>query len=180
MIDAKTWDALVDGAVARLPVLGVGAIMLLAFWIAASVASAAISRLGRSRRLDPDVTGLLAQSSKVALLIFGVITALGTIGIDVTALVAGLGLTSLALGLALKEVVSNAIAGALILLYKPFKRGDTVAVLAFKGIASEINLRYTTLDTPDGRVFVPNTLLLTNAMVVAPGPNGRRPTGPTP
>jgi small-conductance mechanosensitive channel len=105
----------------------------------------------------------------VGLLLFGVITALGTMGVNVSAMVAGLGLTGLALGLALKEVVSNAVAGVLILIYKPFKRGDVVAVLTFKGRTSEINLRYTTLDTPEGRVFVPNMLLLTNVMMVGNG-----------
>jgi small-conductance mechanosensitive channel len=152
--------------------------VFLAFWLAAVLAAGAIGRLGRSRRVDPDVVGLLAQSSKVGLLLFGAITALGTLGVNVSAMVAGLGLTGLALGLALKEVVSNAIAGVLILIYKPFKRGDVVAVLAFKGRASEINLRYTTLDTPEGRVFVPNTLLLTNVMTVGNG--GSTPPGVPP
>jgi len=168
VIDATTWEAMANSIVALLPKLGVSVAVLAAFWIAAALAAAAIARVGRSRRLDPDVIGLLAQSSKIALLVFGMITALGTMGIDVSAMVAGVGLTSLALGLALKEVVSNAIAGVLILFYKPFKRGDVVAVLTFKGRASEINLRYTTLETPEGRVFVPNTLLLTNAMIVSP------------
>jgi small-conductance mechanosensitive channel len=169
MITPEQWNNLLKDAMGLLPRLGASVAVFLAFWLAAVLAAGAITRLGRSRRVDPDVVGLLAQSSKVGLLLFGIITALGTVGVNVSAMVAGLGLTGLALGLALKEVVSNAVAGVLILIYKPFKRGDVVAVLTFKGLASEINLRYTTLETPEGRVFVPNTLLLTTVMMVGNG-----------
>jgi small-conductance mechanosensitive channel len=172
-----------------LPQCGVGLVVFLAFWLAGVIAAGLIGRLGRLRRLDPDVTLLLAQSAKVGMVLFGLVSGLGTVGINVSALVAGLGLTGLALGLALKEVVSNAIAGVLILVYKPFKRGDTVAVLTFQGRASEVNLRYTTLEADVGRVFVPNMMLLTNVVVVGqegmppiapstpPGPTAARPAG---
>jgi small-conductance mechanosensitive channel len=168
MIAAETWKSMFNDVVGLLPRFGAGLAVFLAFWLGAVLAAAAIARLGRSRRVDPDVVGLLAQSSKVGFLLFGAITALGTLGINVAAMVAGLGLGGLALGLALKEVVSNALAGVLILIYKPFKRGDVITVLTFQGRASEIDLRYTTLDTGNGRVFVPNMLLLTNVMVVGP------------
>jgi small-conductance mechanosensitive channel len=189
IISAETWAKMLEDAVKLLPKCGAGLAVFLAFWLAGVIAAGLIDRLGRSRRVDPDVTLLLAQSAKVGLVLFGLISGLGTMGINVSALVAGLGLTGLALGLALKEVVSNAIAGVLILVYKPFKRGDTVGVLTFQGRAAEVNLRYTTLETGGGRVFVPNMMLLTNVVVVgregtppiapstAPGPTPARPAG---
>jgi len=96
-------------------------------------------------------------------------------------MVAGLGLTGLALGLALKEIVSNALAGVLILIYKPFKRGDAIGVLAFRGAVVEVNLRYTTIESKTSRVFIPNTLLLTNAVEltsVGKEPNGQPAAAP--
>ncbi len=189
IISADTWTEMYHDAVKLLPKCGVGLAVFLAFWLAGVIAASLIGRLGRSRRLDPDVTLLLAQSAKVGLVLIGLISGLGTMDVNVSALVAGLGLTGLALGLALKDVVSNAIAGVLILVYKPFKRGDTVAVLTFQGRASEVNLRYTTLEADGGRVFVPNMMLLTNVMVVgregmppiapstSPGPASAKPAG---
>ena len=47
-------------------------------------------------------------------MIFGFVTALGSVGVDVSALVAGLGLTGFALGFALKDTISNLLSGVLI------------------------------------------------------------------
>ena len=52
----------------------------------------------------------------------GVITALGTIGVDVTGLVAGFGLTGFAVGFAMKDALANLLAGVMILLYRPFRK----------------------------------------------------------
>ena len=158
--------------------LAASVVVFLVFWMVASGADRVIRRLGLARRIDPDVTGLLAGSAKTALLILGSLTALGTLGINVTAMVAGLGLTGLALGMAFKEILSNALAGVQILMYKPFKRNDAIAVLTFQGTVVEVNLRYTAIDSAGVRVFIPNTLLLTNAVsLIAVGsePNGQSP-----
>jgi small-conductance mechanosensitive channel len=143
--------------------------VLLAFWVAGLLAAGILTRLGGKRNIDPDVTIMFSQSAKVGLLLLGVISAMGTLGINVAALVAGLGLTGLALGLAVKDMLSNAMAGFLILIYKPFKRDDHIAVSSFQGRVTEVNLRFTTLDADGVRVFVPNTMLLTNAVVVGTG-----------
>jgi small conductance mechanosensitive channel len=93
-------------------------------------------------------------------------------------MVAGLGLTGLALGMAFKEILSNALAGVQILMYKPFKRNDTIAALTFQGTVIEVNLRYTSIESAGTRVFIPNTLLLTNAVsliTVGSEPNGQSP-----
>jgi small conductance mechanosensitive channel len=102
------------------------------------------------------------------------VTATGTLGIDVKALVTGLGLTGFALGFALKDVVANTLAGVLILLYKPFRNGDHVEVAGSMGSVSDIDLRYTTLHVDEKtRVLVPNSTLFTNSIRVVTAP-GRR------
>ena len=79
------------------------------------------------------VVTLLCKSLQFAAIGLGLITALGTIGINVSALVAGLGLTGFALGFALKDLVANVVAGVLVLVYRPFHRQDHVAVAGFEG-----------------------------------------------
>lgn len=166
MIPVDPWTSMLHEMVGWLPKLGASCAVFIGFWIGGMVAAKLIDRLGRSRRLDADLTLFLRQSSKISLLVFGAISALGTLGVNVSAVVAGLGLTGLALGLALKEVVSNAVAGVMLILYKPFNRGDVVKVLDFQGRALEVNLRYTLLETSDGRVYVPNMMLVTNVVLV--------------
>ena len=75
---------------------------------------------------NPALIRLLGKAIKNILLLIGVISALGTIGIDISAMVAGLGLTGFALGFALKDILSNLISGVLILLYEPFKLNDSI------------------------------------------------------
>src|ERR1043165_2351431 len=78
--------------------------VFLCFWCGAFMARRLIEKLGR--RTDParrDMLTLIGQTTKISLLIFGLITALGTLGINVSALVAGLGLTGFALGFALRD-----------------------------------------------------------------------------
>ena len=105
--------------------------------------------------------------AKTGLLVFGAVTALGTTGINVSALVAGLGLTGFALGFAFRDILANVVAGVLILVYRPFTRNDRVAVAGFEGTVSAIDLRYTTLTTEDKRILIPNSTLFTNAISVA-------------
>src|SRR5689334_11161760 len=99
------------------PKIGFSILIFLSFWIGAAVVAKFIGHLTRrgkeSRRV---VFRLLAQTAKVTLIVVGLATALGTIGINISALVAGLGLTGFALGFALKDIVSNVVSGALILL----------------------------------------------------------------
>ena len=85
---------------------------------------------------------------------------------NVSALVAGLGLTGFAVGFALKDVISNALAGILIIIYKPFRHGDSVKVSSFEGEVVEIDLRYTKLIAVGQEVFVPNSMLFSNAVTV--------------
>jgi small conductance mechanosensitive channel len=139
----------------------------IAFWFAAATSVALIRRFAGARSLDPDLMTLLGRAVHATLLAFGAVTVLGTLGLDVRALVAGLGLTGFALGFALRDIISNTLAGVLILLYKPFHRGDRISVAGAEGVVSEIDLRYTTLVVDEGsRVLVPNATLFTNAIRV--------------
>src|SRR5262245_42739154 len=160
----------------RLPLLATGLAILLAFWVAGWLADRAVRRMFAFRHIDPQVEDLLARSAKVVLRLVGVITALGTVGVDVTALVGGLGLTGFALGFALKDIISNALSGVLLLVYKPFQPGDHLTVAGFEGRVVNITFRYTVLDAENKRTFVPNALLFTNGMTVVSGPGG--PAGP--
>jgi small conductance mechanosensitive channel len=163
---ADAWEALAKELLHYLPRLGFSLLVVLAFWYAGKGIQRLIIRLTHGRRLDAGLVSFLSGSAKTALVLLGLVTALGTLGVDVTALVAGLGLTGLALGFAMKEIISNALSGIMILFYKPFRLGDSVNVTSFEGTVIEVNLRYTVLDAETRLIFVPNTNLITNPVTV--------------
>ena len=114
---------LLDEAILWVPRVGGVVVIILIFYILSKIIKRAITKGSERLKLESHLTSLLARTSSITLIIFGFVTALGTLGVDVSALVAGLGLTGFALGFALKDTISNLLSGILILLYKPFSSG---------------------------------------------------------
>ncbi len=157
---------LLDEAILWMPrIIGV-VVILIAFFILAKIVKRIIFNAAERLKLDSNLTSLLARTSNITLMIFGFITALGTLGINVSALVAGLGLTGFALGYAMKDTISNLLSGVLILLYRPFETGDRIKVSGYEGIVISIDLRYTELDSEGNKVLIPNSKLFTDPITV--------------
>ncbi len=146
--------------------IGISVVVLLVFWVLANVTKRAIVKISGRLGLDAALALLLARTAKITLIIVGVITALGTLGVNVSALVAGLGLTGFAVGFALKDTISNLLAGVLILLYHPFGTGNRIKISGFEGTVVSIDLRYTELEGDGARILIPNSKLFTNPIVV--------------
>jgi small-conductance mechanosensitive channel len=180
MLDPSAWQALLTKFLLFLPGLIGGLIVFLILWMIGTGLQRLVARVADRSRLDPGLISFLSRAAKLTFVVCGAVTALGTIGVDVTALVTGLGLTGFAVGFALRDIISNALSGILILAYKPFRHGDQVTVSDQTGKVTEINLRYTVLDAEDKTVFVPNANLFTNVVIVnKPRPPGETPAGET-
>jgi small-conductance mechanosensitive channel len=164
--DTVDWQPLAHDAVQFLPRLLIGAVVLLLFWFGGNLSQRLITRLAGLRSTDPSLVAFFSQTARLTLLVIGVITALGTLGVDVSALVAGLGLTGFAVGFAMKDMISNALSGILVLVYNPFRHGDHISVTALEGTVVEINFRYTVLDAGEQWIYVPNSNLFTNPVTV--------------
>ena len=149
-----------------LPRLGIAILIFIGFWIMARLFRGTVMRFGRTRHLSADVVNLMEQITEVGLLIFGIVSALGTLGVDVAAMIAGLGLVGFAIGFALRDLLSNFLAGLLILIYNPFVRGDRITVSGNEGKVIEINLRYTVLQEEGKRALIPNSILFSNPVIV--------------
>jgi len=61
---------------------------------------------------------------------------------------------------AMKDIVSNLIAGAMILIHHPFRLNDFISVGGFEGTVIDINLRYTTIQNGDRKILIPNPTLV--------------------
>src|SRR5262245_38398242 len=115
-----------EQSVQLLPKLVVGLIIFLIFLIAARIVAIIVERGFQRTKIDQSLIVLLNRMITTVIIIFGAVTALGTMGMNIGALVAGLGLSGFALSFALKEALSNLLAGISILLYRPFRVGDYV------------------------------------------------------
>ena len=165
----RAWRAVVQQVAEELPVVAVSILILLVFWFIASLLERFIRRIETRAKINPDVLGLLAWSGKIVVLSIGVVTACGTVGINVGALLAGLGLTGFALGFALKDIISNWLSGVLILVYEPFRRGDYVSIAntpGLEGTVVAIDFRYTSLEKEGKFVLVPNANLFVKEIIV--------------
>ncbi|MGQ0645907.1 MAG: mechanosensitive ion channel family protein [Elusimicrobiota bacterium] len=154
------------GALSLRAVYGFGAFAFL--WAAGVFVEKLLAQMAEKAAPGRREVGLLAaRSAGIGIKILGVVSGLGTAGVNVSALVAGLGLTGFALGFALKDAISNLLAGCMILVYRPFRRGDRIAVTGLEGRVSNVDLRYTSLDAEGKRFLIPNALLLNNAITVS-------------
>ena len=97
----------------------------------------------------------------VAVFAIAIIIALDNLGVNVTALVAGLGIGGIAIGLAAQGIFSDLFAALAILFDKPFKRGDTIRYDQSTGTVERIGLKTTRLRSLTGeQLIMSNTKLL--------------------
>lgn len=153
-------------AAATVPGLVTGVVVFAVFYLVAHVGQRVIALTAPRVKADTGVVLLLSRVYYYGVLTFGLITALGTAGMNVSALVAGLGLTGFALGFALKDVLSNLLSGIMLLVYRPFHIGDQIRMGEYEGTIETIRMRDTVLRSFDGRyVIIPNTKLITEVVV---------------
>ena len=117
-------------------------------------------------KLEKAAHSLIISVVNVTLyIILGLIIAT-KLGIDVTSIVALASVLTLALSLALQNMVSNVIGGFIILSTTPFHSGDYVEIAGQGGTVSEINMSYTKLTTPDGKLIsIPNSAVVAAQIV---------------
>lgn len=123
-----------------------------------------INRLVRKimikRDLDPTLSTFLADSLLWALRFLLFVTFISKLGIETSSFVAILGAVGLAVGLSLQGSLSNFAGGMLIILFKPFKVGDSIEAQGVAGTVSDIQIFVTKLVTGNNQtIFVPNGIL---------------------
>lgn len=140
-------------------------ILVIGLWIASMITNS-VKKLMDKRDYDPALKGFLGSMLGMVLKVLVVISALGTLGIEMTSFVAILGAAGLAVGMALSGTLQNFAGGVMILIFKPFKVGDVIQAQGYTGGVSEIQIFNTILKTPDNKtIIIPNGGLSTGSMV---------------
>lgn len=159
-------DNFINNFVDWAPNIIVALAIFIAFLILAKVLRHFFDKLASINHFDPQVTGLISRVISVLIVILGAVTALGTIGINISAVVAGFGLTGFAIGFAFKDSISNLLAGIILLIYRPFKLKDYITISGHEGLVTNIDLRYTTIENDQHRILIPNSKILTDPIKV--------------
>lgn len=136
-------------------------IILVVGWIAAGWAERAVDGgLTRLRMVDAMLRHFFASLARWTLLAFTGIAVLEKLGVQTTSLIAVLGAAGLAIGLALQGTLANLAAGVMLLLFRPFRVGDSIEAGALAGTVAQVALFHTSLITGENiRVVVPNATL---------------------
>lgn len=143
--------------------------LVIGLWLINRFINVLDKKLGaKDPTLNKFVCGLIGVIFKVLLFI----SVASMIGIATTSFIAVIGAAGLAIGLALQGSLANFAGGVLILIFKPFKVGDTIEAQGFLGAVAEIQILYTVVNTFDNRrIVVPNGSLsnatLTNVSIYA-------------
>lgn len=129
--------------------------------IVVSVVVGFAGKLLRVRKMDDILVSFLLAILRWVLLLFVVIAALSQLGIDTTSLIALLGAAGLAIGLSLQSSLSNFASGVMLIIFRPFTKGDFVEAGGATGVVETISIFTTTMTTPDNKeVIVPNGAII--------------------
>jgi small conductance mechanosensitive channel len=127
-------------------------------WTASSWASSVVQAAMSRVKFDETLTKFSARFVRWIILLMVALMCLSKFGVETASFAAVLGAAGLAIGLAFQGTLSNFAAGAMLLIFRPFKVGDTVNVAGYQGKVYEIELFTTEIDTPDNRrIIVPNS-----------------------
>lgn len=156
-----------DLATGFLPLLVSALFVGLLFWVGFRILDPMLNRFLRSTDgIESGVAQLLRKTFRVVYVVLAGVMTLDQLGIQVTALLAGLSIAGIAIGFAARDTFENFIAGITILLDQPFRVGDNIVIGETFGRVDEITLRSTRIQTlNDETVVVPNLQMINQQLI---------------
>ncbi|MBV9532038.1 MAG: mechanosensitive ion channel [Bradyrhizobium sp.] len=137
----------------------VGAVLIavVGWWLAGMIERGTQRVLMSSPHMDLTVGTFLSSLARYATLVIVFVIILQVVGVQATSLVAIIGAASLAIGLALQGTLSQMAAGVMLLIFRPFRIGDSIEVAGKSGTVKNLNLFMTELASADNiQVLIPN------------------------
>ncbi|HEX7801645.1 MAG TPA: mechanosensitive ion channel domain-containing protein [Pseudoxanthomonas sp.] len=148
-----------------LKLLAATVIFLVGMWLARRLSLGLERVLGRAH-VDSTLSGFLRRTSYAAMMVLVLVTALTSLGVNPTSMLAVLGAAGLAVGLALKDSLSNIASGVMLIVLRPFRVGDHVIAAGQEGVVLEVRIFQTRLRAFDQRLIIlPNSEVTTAPIV---------------
>ncbi len=162
---SPTWAklrALASAMFRGLPLLLVGALMLVVTWLAARWSVRGASRLLRRRISSGLLADVISRAAALPVFLLGLYLVLSVSGLTGLALsvLGGTGLAGLVIGFAFRDIAENFLASLLISIQRPFATGDLIEVAGHLGFVQRVNTRATLMMTLEGNhVQIPNATI---------------------
>lgn len=135
------------------------AIFVIGRWVA-KIITKAFRRAINRETIDDTLEDFLGNILYAILMVAVVLASVDTLGVNITSLLAIVGAAGLAIGLALKDSLGNFAAGVMLIIFRPFTKGDFVEVAGTSGSVEEVRIFNTILTTPDNKqITLPNALI---------------------
>ena len=170
---AKTSNVSLDVFVTKMIDLGisVGSKILLAIvvfivarWIVRRL-NKLLAKILEKRHVEASLSTFVKSLVNITLTLLLIIVVIGVLGIETSSFIALFASAGVAIGMALSGTLQNFAGGVMILLFKPFKVGDTIEAQGQSGTVREIQIFNTILATPDNKIIIiPNGGLSTGLM----------------
>jgi small conductance mechanosensitive channel len=142
-----------------LNVLGALVVLWVGTWVA-RWSRRVVHRALERGKVDGTLVPFASSCVYYVILAFVVIAALGLVGIQTASIIAVLATAGLAVGLALQGTLANFAAGTMLLLFRPFRKGDFIEAAGVLGAVEAISIFTTTLNSPDNvAIVVPNAVV---------------------
>lgn len=139
-------------------------LLLIGFWLINRLLKIAEKTL-HIKNFDPTFKKFIRNLLNFGLKTVLIISILNFSGFRTTSVIALLGAAGLAVGLALQGTLTNFAGGVLLLLFKPFKVGDTIEAQGKKGVVSEVQIFTTIVITEDNRIIIIPNSMLSNGII---------------
>ena len=124
-----------------------------------------MGRAFEKSEVEASLASFLKSFATAILWVLLIIVIATTLGLEMTSFIAVLGAAGLAVGLALQGSLANFAGGVLILMFKPFKLGDTIEAQGTLGAVESIEILYTKVRNFDNKVVtIPNGALANNSI----------------
>lgn len=132
----------------------------------ARVISKLLGKAALASTKDPMLQSFVTSIAYFLFLLIVVIASLSQIGINTSSLVALIGAAGLAIGLSLQNSLQNFAAGVMLLIFKPFRKGDLIETSGMTGVVEQMGLLVLELRTGDNKtVLLPNGKVFSDSIV---------------
>ena len=125
-------------------------------WLSYQLLRLIFLAIGKKGSRLQTVTDLITGLMKYVAVIIAVVWGLGIIGVNTTAVLAGVGIVGLILGFGAQSLIEDIITGAFIIFENQYSVGDIIILDDFRGIVRSIGVRTTVIEDAGGNLKVVN------------------------
>ena len=115
-------------------------------WLLYTLGKLLLGLIGRRNVRARTITTMFIGGLKYLAVIAGVVWGLRILGVDTTAILAGIGIIGLILGFGAQSLIEDVITGLFIIFEGKYSIGDIIVLDDFRGIVRDIGVRTTTIE----------------------------------